>query len=453
MYRLLRVGFVAALAAVGGAGCSEFLSDVAADPNNPGAATRDQLFTAVQAGQFGQQEAAVAQVVCMWMQQCSGVGGRFVDQRGKYNFTPIDFSFDFTSVYIGGGLIDLRNIEASADADGAKVYAAIARIWEALVIGTAADVWGDIPYREAAGSESHPHLDPQMQVYSDIQALLDKAIADLAGSSAGPGGHDLVYGGDKTKWTAAAYTLKARYRMHTAQVLGSAAYDAAIAAATNGISAAANDARAFHTSATQEANIWYQFSTTAFGQDIVAGKALVDLMNVRNDPRLPQYFGKNALGGYGGDDLNGATPADQVSPLAGARNAPDFRQPLVTWMENQLILAEAKFVRSGAATAQPHLDAVRASLGLASVPTTLQSIMEEKYVAMFQNIEAWSDYKRTCLPALVPHATTLYQNKIPGRVYYGSSEQNANPNIPDESAQLATGGVGFRNPNDPAPCP
>ena len=33
--------------------------------------------------------------------------------------------------------------------------------------------------------------------------------------------------------------------------------------------------------------------------------------------------------------------------------------------------------------------------------------MEEKYVTLFLNIEAWNDYKRTCLPALAPAPTAL----------------------------------------------
>jgi len=56
----------------------------------------------------------------------------------------------------------------------------------------------------------------------------------------------------------------------------------------------------------------------------------------------------------------------------------------------------------------------------------LDSIMTEKYVALFQNIEVWSDYKRTCLPALTPYLTAngalpAYQDKIPGRFYYGAT--------------------------------
>ncbi|MBK5189038.1 MAG: SusD/RagB family nutrient-binding outer membrane lipoprotein [Gemmatimonadaceae bacterium] len=88
---------------------------------------------------------------------------------------------------------------------------------------------------------------------------------------------------------------------------------------------------------------------------------------------------------------------------------------LVTSDENSLILAEANFVLHGAAAAQPFLDQERASNGLSSIPATLQSIMTEKYIALFQNIEVWNDYKRTCLPARTPFVNPSYGNQIPGR--------------------------------------
>jgi hypothetical protein len=40
---------------------------------------------------------------------------------------------------------------------------------------------------------------------------------------------------------------------------------------------------------------------------------------------------------------------------------------------------------------------------------------------------------------------------VPGRLFYAQSETNVNPNAPSVSQQLATNG--FRNDNDPAPCP
>jgi hypothetical protein len=138
--------------------------------------------------------------------------------------------------------------------------------------------------------------------------------------------------------------------------------------------------------------------------------------------------------------------------------------PAVTWAETQLIGAEAAFQVGGAGAAQPYLDAARASRSfgsrgavpiafapLAPVPATLENIMEEKYVTQYLSIEAWNDHKRTCLPALAPApgsllSTTPRTDPIPGRLPYGISEVNANPNTPSVSP------IG-RNANDPNPCP
>jgi hypothetical protein len=144
------------------------------------------------------------------------------------------------------------------------------------------------------------------------------------------------------------------YYLHTAErptkgTFVSAAYQDAITAANNGIASAANDFKAFHSAATFERNIWYQFLTaSALGQDLVAGARLVDLMKSRGDPRLSAHFLPNEAGGYGGLDVNTATPANQVSPL---NLDPEYRQPLLTWAENQLILADAKFQTGGGAAA------------------------------------------------------------------------------------------------------
>ena len=96
------------------------------------------------------------------------------------------------------------------------------------------------------------------------------------------------------------------------------------------------------------------------------------------------------------------------------------------------------------------MNAVRQAVGLAPLAVgevTLQSIMEEKYVALFQNVEAWSDYRRTCFPVLDPAGAAA---EIPGRVYYGQAEENANPNTPTVAEQDAANGG--RNPNDLSAC-
>jgi hypothetical protein len=449
-----------ALLGLGTAGCSDFLSgdDVSGNPNLPTAATRDALFVGLQAGQFGLQEFGLAQVACEWTQQCYAVQ-RFSFTRATYDVIDLDYNADWAQVYGGGGLKEMREVQVSATADNEIVYRGIAKVWEAFTIGTAASIWGDVPYSQAGPDNPTPAFDDQLAIYDALQILLDGAIADLQSGivQTGVGANDLVYGGDPALWLEAAHTLKARLYLHTAEVRGVPAYQAALAAAQLGISSPLNNFTSYHSQTNGEQNGWFQFDAfSGFGADITAGKFLVDLMVARNDPRLPQYFADadaaTPEAEYIGADQSVAAPPPAISRLQGTRSDPAFRQPLITWEENQLIMAEASFVLSGAGAAQPFVDAVRASLGLPSVPvTSLNTVMEEKYIALFQNIEVFNDYKRTCYPTItaVPHS--IFNGVVPGRVFYAQSETNVNPNAPSVSQQLGTNG--FRNDNDPTPCP
>jgi starch-binding outer membrane protein, SusD/RagB family len=477
MRRLLMFSLAVSLTGFATSGCSNFLSSdkVKLDPNNPSTATADQLFIAVQAGQFAQQEGIIALIGCLWIQQCTGTSN-FLQTLEKYDIGSEDTpSAAFSSIYEGGGLVDIRQIKAAEAAAGDLQYLGIAQVWEALTISVAADIYGDVPYREAAGGIGTPQLDPQAQVYSDLQTLLTQAITNLGGAGPGPGPLDLVYGGNASKWIDAAYTLKARLYMHTAET--GAGFDAtalnnAVTNALLGIKVG-NDFKSKHTSQPGEDNLWFQFSDrSGFGQYVVAGQNLADLMNTRNDPRRAEYFGPAnpgpGFGGQGPPPGNTTSPAG-VSPLTGTRNSPTFSQPIVTYIENQLILAEAYYRLDGNATrAQAPFDAARASVpGLPpKVIASINDIMEEKHVAMFQNIEVWNDYKRSCYPAIAPiqppEAPATFGGDVPGRLYYGTTEQNANPNVPERSVQNQFGGnvvstppanAGFRNPNDPNPCP
>jgi hypothetical protein len=291
-------------------------------------------------------------------------------------------------------------------------------------------------------------------------ALLDKAIGDLGGAGAGPGAFDLIYGGDKAKWIQAAHTLKARIYLHRVEKLGNAQYASALTEARLGISAPANDFKSKHSTATSERNMWAQFQISSFGNDLVAGKPLVDAMVASSDPRLAEYFGKSTSGTYGGYDVTtGSTPAGQVSPIAGSgrTNNASFAQPIMTYDENQLIIAEAALQTGDRNTAATAFNNVRTRYGKATIAAaalTLANIMTEKYIALFQNPEYWNDYKRTCLPTLHPaRGKTI----IPGRLYYGQTEEQTNPR--DEDHPLGTPASSeqdirtVRTANDPAACP
>jgi len=466
MRRNMNVALVSLGLLLGTTGCNSFLTGekLSTDPNNPSQATIQTLFVGIQAGQFAFQEGTVAMMVCMWVQQCGATNGRFVEQAGRYVFgagSNIGANGgDWALIYTAGGLIDMDTIANIATRAGDSLYLGIDLVWKAFTVGSAADLWGSIPYSQIR-TVTPPDLDSQLVVYDTVQKILSRAITALGtGVRKLPAPPDLVFGGSAAKWIATANTLKARYWLHVVEAategkLGSltqaAVFDSALAYATLGISDAtgAGDFRAFHTgTAYSQANMWFAFQdNSAFGGDLESGKALVDYMNARNDPRRADYFCTNGADAYAGDDFN--TPQPDVSSFGcePLRFSPDFRAPFATYQENQLILAEANAALGNTLAAQTALNAAYAAVpGLTSSATgvvgtaLLDSIMLEKYVVMFQNIEALSDYRRTCIPALVPVSpNVLSLAAVPGELFYPQVERNANSHIPPESQEVAAG--------------
>jgi len=430
-------------------GCNDFLNSpkAVADPNAPTQASTNQLFVGTMANTFANEEGPVAMLICQWMQQCAGVNGRFVETQGIYTIDPGTFDIPFENIYQGGGRIGLRAVEASATASGDKLYLGIAETLEAMNMMFAADVWGDVPYSQAVADNSTPVFDPQMQVYASLLTLLDKAIADMGAGGTGPGAADLVYGGSAAKWIEAAHTLKARIYLHEVEKLGNAQYASALAEAKKGISSPANDWKTAHSSNTSERNMWAQFANTSFGPDLVAGSGLVGIMTAQNDPRIGTYFQKNKSAAFVGYDVSTGGP--DVATISALVTNATYQQPIITYDETQLIIAEAALQTGDRATASAAFNAERTHVGKASIASaalTLTDVMTEKYITLFENPESWNDYKRTCLPVLKP---AKGKSRIPGRIFYGQTEQQTNSNTPSPSAQnLFT----VRNANDPNGC-
>jgi starch-binding outer membrane protein, SusD/RagB family len=432
-----------ALPALAAAGCNEFLTDdprLDRDPNNPTEASIDNLYNAVQVNIGGLLTAELARIVSMWMQQMAGTERQYAGQ-GQY-IVDSDV-FEFTQFYSQGGLVDIRRVQAKADSAADQVYGGIARVWEVLLMTTAADMWGDIPYREALDPDiPTANVDPQSQVYADLGLKLDTALTMLAsGEGNGPGDLDRVYGGDPALWIEAGNTLKARLLLRQVETAAdrNAVYAQVDAAAALGISDPANDFNNYASSTAREQNQWYQFMIEQRAGYIAAGSFLLDLLQSTNDPRLAEYFSTNSEGEFVGT-VSGAAAAD-VSSLSSERIDPAFRQPIITWAENQLIRAEANFFLGGQAAAQPYLDAVRTEAGAPLVPATIENIMSEKYIVNFQNIETWSDWRRTCWPNLPP---VVAGEIIPARLFYPASDAQVNPNIPADPVRNETdppGGV------------
>jgi hypothetical protein len=148
--RALALGLLAAGAL---AGCNDFIAapSAVANPNNPTQASNNQLLVGVEVNQTALLTGDLARTIGLWMQQFSGTQGQYV------SYATYVVAEDFTdgawgTIYQGGGLQDLRLIQSRADASGDSVTAGIARVIEGLVIGTAADFWGDVPTRRRSSS-------------------------------------------------------------------------------------------------------------------------------------------------------------------------------------------------------------------------------------------------------------------------------------------------------------
>ena len=438
---------LALLLALPAAAC-DFISPTTSDPNGIPVATLDQLFTGIEVNTYMYAEGQLSRLGSMWIQQMTGTDRQF-KQLDSYILTEEDANGEFATIYTGGGLIDLKTAIADATAANRRAYAGILKIHEAYQIGMAASIWGDIPFSQAADpTVDDPKLDKQADVYAAMQKLLDDAIADLNAGTGAPGAVDLNFSGNTARWIAVAHTLKARYYMHWAEVNGASAYTSALAEAAQGITSNAGNWRGIHTTTASENAIWFQFMRDRSGY-IGGGDYLVPSMVARNDPRLPFYFSQAATGGF-------AARSSLLSQNPGGYGAEDFNFPIVTCAEAAYIRAEAQYQLNNQAAARTaakdglaceearfnvDLSSQKALLDAAAGAALLQEIMLEKYTAQFLNMDAWNDWKRTCLPQITQRA-----GGVPGRLYYGADERISNSNIPDTDKQPK------RNANDPNAC-
>jgi hypothetical protein len=429
------------------------------------------------------------------MQQVAGLG-----RQGSQVDAYVIGTFDMAPTYAGGGLLDMHKMEQLARRLNDSLYIGLAKVYEAIAVGYAASVLGDIPYREAADSTvPHPRYDPQLQVYADLQSQLDSAITIFL-AAAGPtnrgsavDGAELMYPGrDPTAlravYAAVGRSLKARYFMHVAAastvgVIGAppAAYDSALKYAVQGLSSSTDDFIWFHDASANGRNGW--LTLNELGDFVAPGAASIEILKrriaagVEDQRRLSFYFLAASDGEYRGYRPTGATiPTgagiyDGSGPTYAALGAfldptvsdGSFGMPELTYAETQLIAAEATWhLRCPACSpitvvpaAQPFLDAARTNRRYASatfgtapghLEASLRNIIEEKYVTLFLNPEIWNDWKRTCLPSLAPAPGAT---AIPSRLAYSDHGANT-PTVSSVGVPITSTS---RNPNQPAACP
>ncbi|MGB0930395.1 MAG: SusD/RagB family nutrient-binding outer membrane lipoprotein, partial [Chitinophagales bacterium] len=260
------------------------------------------------------------------------IGNNLVQQTiYLYSFTPGDSNASWEHFY-NGILVQnkkIRNLSPELDA-----LQGVIDVNEAMALGTAASLWGAVPYSSAVPDNptlesATPSYDSQSTVFGSVQSLLDAGITKIGNSTTSVGDEDIFNGGDKTMWTEAAYTLKARNYM----LVGD--YNAALGVVDKGVSSPDNSTQ-YHPigSVSENSNLLFNLVNSSRAGDMTGEDAylqqILDPANTdsRNNAKTDESARRNYL--YVSGDGATANGIDaQATPM-----------PLVTYEENLLIWAE-----------------------------------------------------------------------------------------------------------------
>lgn len=448
--------------------CEGMLDGINDDPNDieSGEVSAELYLTGAQLANISAQAGHMNRIAGMYSGQLVGLSSLYSNIYG-FNLATSELSNIWSHIYVGS-IANLRNMRERAPDD--NLLQGIAKVTEAHAIGTAASVFGDIPYFEIADpSNNDPVFDSQISVFNSVINLLDEAIADLQSVSPRPLSEDIIFNGNTVKWIEAANTLKARYYLQLKD------YGAAFDAAENGISSDDGTMRFIPRGDANQTegdkNLFWQILAGPRTGDIgTTNSYLMQLLDdqsgiSRNNAKTNE---EARLGYYTIDESGGRVNqgiAEQFEP-----------QNLVSYAENQLILAETATRESGVAAGLPYLNELRSWLDTGEMVNDnfkdltftydpydiqdfqaggienqdsvdparalLREIIEERYVSGFGMYMAFNDSRRLrasdsdiAVPfVLVDGPNPPFVERFP----YSDDELNSNENAPAEDPGLFT---------------
>lgn len=448
--------------------CTELVDGINENPN-------DILLSDVQADLFltgallansVAQSGHLNRISGMYSGQLVGITSLYSNIYG-FALSTAESVSTWSRIYVGT-VANLRYIRSTAPND--LLIVGISKVVEAHAIGTAASLFGDVPYAEINNPEiTDPKFDDQISVLNAVVSLLDDAINDLGAAKGRPLSADIHFDGDAAKWRAAASTLKARYLLQLRD------YSGAYSAAQSGISSPEGSLkyipRGDPNIAEGDKNLFWTILEGSRTGDIgTVNSYLIQLLDTtatfnRNNAKTNEAA---RLGYYKVDESGGSVNKgiiEQFEP-----------HNLVTYAENQLILAEAGTRTSGFDTGLGHLNDLRTWLntggmvnanfagepymyeayvaadfdnggientdGIDPTRALLREIIEERYVSGFGMYIPFNDARRlrkSDADIAVPFFMVDGPNPpYPERLPYSDDELNSNVNAPAEDPGIFT---------------
>lgn len=381
------------------------------------------------------------------------------------NYNDYPFSVVFTNVM--PAWLNLKYAHQN-NLIGDEIFA-VAEVIKVMALQRTTDIYGPIPVSHF-GEDSNPY-ESQETVYRNLFDDLDNAIEILNNYASISTGSvtttltsvDPIFNGDYSKWLKLANSEKLRMAVRIRFVEPELAQEYAEEAVLSGVMEASSDGAWLKSSSTIQVfnpleEVWNAYSDTRMG-------ATMDCyLNGYQDPRLPKYFVESTIdgGGYHGvrsgirsmlkenysglsvPNVSKSTPvvwmlASEVAflraegALAGWNMGGDARTFYETgielsFLENSLSANEAESYaaseRTPAAFEDCNTGSAKNSYQSPSGITPkwddtdtdekkLERIITQKWIAMFPNgQEAWSEFRRTGYPKVIPVKDNLSSGAI-----------------------------------------
>jgi hypothetical protein len=394
----------------------------------------------------------------------------------------------WTSFY--GNMADIEDIISISDKLGEKNYKAIALVYKCWAYSMLTDIYGDIPYSEAAKAldgNYTPKFDAQKDIYTQILKDLATANDLFDDTKALTYGGDYVYpsnsltGGKNTgiqRWKKFCNTLRLRLLLRLLRKNSELEVNSQITAILADpvkfpVFASNTDDGIFrYPNVTPFFNPYYTARQLDWRDGTYFTKYFLSKLNADNDPRRAVWAIPVTVNGvqvYQGIESGYPTTVEYVvganSSYTDALKTSANLGVMITFAEEEFIKAELALrgyntgktpkihYENGISASMTQWGAVMPSGFLsqpgvaynstASTDAQLEQIMIQKYYAyFFVDYQAWFEKRRTGYPVL-PRGTGIpAENKFPYRIPYPTYLQSLNP---DNYNKVVTGMGGKDN--------
>ncbi len=441
--------FIFAILSLISVSCDKDFEEVNTDPNNPTKVPAHLLLGNIlrvnQNTIYGMQQGG--DMGMCWAQHLSKVQyndeERYIPRRGS-----IDAIWNnlYASV-----IADAKSMKSLAETEGNKNIQGISLVLQANAFQILTDLYGPVPFNEVAQINNiKPSYNTQEEVYTGIIDMLtaaDDLFASASNTETVVASSDLLYGGNVTKWRKLANSLKLKALMRISNKKDVSSQIQALVNSGNLMQSVDDSAQITYLAAQPDANPIYETIVYGTRTEYKMSSVFIDKLTSYADPRLSVMAAKNDKDLYVGNIPGQENSSNYLgfSSPGSLYLSPTLKGVILSYAQVEFYLAEAasrglisggipeslvhftkgieaNFVFNGLTAAEGTAYSLLPSVTYSTVPGAKNSIGDQMWISLFgQGFEAWSEWRRTGIPALSP-VLDAAETTIPKRLYYNSNE-------------------------------